>query len=138
MNLITRAGWEARAGYGAEALQTAYDLADYLLFVGEARIPQRLEGSSGFAEEFSARGPKDSRGRSLRDLQLDGRLMKYPLSYMVYSPAFQALPPMAKDPALARVREVLSGGDASPKYAHLTAQIRQAIVEILEDTLPGF
>ena len=138
MNLITRAGWEARAGNGTEALQAAYDLADYLLFVGEAHIPSRIEGSSGFAEKFSARGPKDSRGRSLRELQLEGRLMKYPLSYMVYSPAFQALSSMAKDPALARLQEVLSGGDKSPRYAHLTPETRQAILEILKDTLPGF
>jgi hypothetical protein len=32
--------------------------------------------------------------------------------------------------------EILTGRDASPKYAHLPAADRQAIVEILADTKP--
>ena len=138
MNLMTRLGWEARVGNGAQVLPSAGDLVDYLLFVREAPIDGRIEGSSGFAEKFSAMGPKDSKGRSLRELQLDGRLMKYPLSYMIYSPAFGGLPHMAKGATLARLREVLSGADADRKYEHLTPEICSAILEILADTLPDF
>jgi hypothetical protein len=138
MNLITRLGWEARAGNGDQVLRLARDLADYLLFVGEASIDGRIEGNSGFAEVFSAMGPKDSRGRSLRELQLEGRLMKYPLSYTIYTPAFGALPEMAKAAVLSRLREVLGGGDGERKYAHLTPEIRIAILEILVETLPDF
>ena len=77
-NLLTRLNWEARAGTSASVDEAATDLADYLLFVDEAPIPGKVEGSSGFAEAFAARGPRDAKGRSLRDLKLEGRLMQYP------------------------------------------------------------
>jgi hypothetical protein len=143
MNLITRAGWESRVGatrkgdpsVSATRVRSAVnDLVDYMLFVDEAPLPERIEGSSGFAERFSAMGPRDAKGRSLRELQLDARLMRYPLSYMIYSPAFDALPGDVKDAAYRRLREVLSGRDSDPKFAHLTPPVRQAIVEILRDT----
>jgi hypothetical protein len=133
-NLITRAGWEARVGNQVKMREAVNDLVDYLLFVEEAPIPGPIEGSSGFAEKFAAMGPRDPKGRSLRELQLEGRLMKYPLSYLVYSPAFNALPPEAKDLAVSRLRQVLTGEDRSPKYAHLTPDLRQAIGEILRET----
>lgn len=134
MNLITRANWEARLGKADHVREAIADLVDYFLFVDEAPIRRRLEGSSGFAETFSAQGPKDLKGRSLRELQLDGRLMKYPLSYMIYSPAFDALPDATRSAVVARLHQILSGEDVHPKYAHLTPPIRQAILKILEDT----
>jgi hypothetical protein len=143
MNLITRAGWESRvaaAGRGDPAAAAARvrsavdDLVDYMFFVDEAPFTAPLEGSSGFAERFSAMGPRDSKGRSLRDLQLETRLMRYPLSYMIYSPAFDALPDDVRESVCRRVRDVLSGAVSGPQYAHLTPPIRQAIVEILQNT----
>ena len=91
-NLLTRLNWEARAGTPERVEEAANELVDYLLFVDEAPIPGKVAGTSGFAAAFSARGPRDSKGRSLRDLKLEGRLMEYPLSYMIYSPMFDALP----------------------------------------------
>ena len=41
---------------------------------------------------FAAEGPFDSRGRSLRQLDLNRRLLRYPCTFMIYSPAFRALP----------------------------------------------
>jgi hypothetical protein len=145
MNLITRAGWESRVGAmrkgdpsvpAARVRDAVNDLVDYMLFADEAPLPEPIEGSSGFAERFSAMGPRDAKGRSLRELRLDARLMRYPLSYMIYSPAFDALPGDVKDAAYRRLREVLSGRDRDPKFAHLTPAVRQAIVEILRDTKP--
>ena len=83
-NLLTRAVWEARLGETLRIAEAADALADYILFVDEARIPSPIEGSSGFAEKFSARG-------KLYELDLKTRLQKYPLSYMILSPAFKAL-----------------------------------------------
>ncbi len=77
--------------------EAADDLVDYLLFVYEAPIPDKIRGSSGFAETFAALGPSDSKGRSLRQFDLDQRLMRYPCSYMIYSDAFDALPDSAKN-----------------------------------------
>jgi hypothetical protein len=67
--------------------------------------------------------------------------MKYPCSYMIYTPAFDALPPDARNAVYQKMWQVLSGRDASKKYAMLSRADRQAIVEILRDTkkdLPAY
>jgi hypothetical protein len=139
MNLLTRVGWEwriAAAGptAAAAALQGEVDsLVDYMLFVDEAPV-DRVRGTSGYSEWFSAQGPRDSKGRSLRELDLQKRLMRYPCSYMIYSDAFDALPDDARAAVYARLKQVLSGENRAPKYAKLTAADRQAIREILRDT----
>lgn len=136
-NLLTWAGWEARLGDRARTKAAAEALADYLLFVGEAPLVEPVRGQPAFAAAFAARGPRDSKGRSLRDLQFDGRMMRYPLSYMVYTPMFDALP----EPAAAIVRDrlsaVLTGRDVAAKYGQLSPADRRAVLEILHDTKPG-
>src|SRR4029079_7847069 len=100
--------------------------------IDEAKLTDRIRGNSGFAERFSARGPRDSKGRSLYELDLSRRLLKYPCSYLIYSPAFDALPPLAKAPIYRRMREVLSGQEQDPRYrAALSLGARRAIVAIL-------
>ncbi len=141
MNILTRIGWEFRvaAADGGQATfleRSIEDAVDYLLFVDEAKI-DRIRGTSGFAEMFSALGPNDSRGRSLRQLQLDGRLMRYPLSYMIYSRAFDALPPQARDALYRRLWDVLSGNADDGRHANLAPADREAIVEILVATKAG-
>ena len=134
-NLITRATWEARVGDPMRVSEAAEMIADYLLFVDEAPIEDGpIVGSSGFADAFVARGKKDSKGRSLRELDLKTRLLKYPLSYMIDSPQFQALPEAPKTLVLARINGVLSGEISQPKYAHLTPALRGPIREILAAT----
>jgi hypothetical protein len=107
---------------------------DFLLFVDEAALPRRIQGSCGFAERFAAQGPRDGKGRSLRQLDLDHRFMRYPCSYMIYTPAFDALPPVARDAVYARMWQILSGEERAAKYARLSIADRQAIVEILGET----
>jgi hypothetical protein len=149
-NLITRAGWEARLaayeagsrdgnGMAAAALpvrvrEAIDEMIDYMLFVDEVPLTGPVAGASGFAERFTALGPRDERGRSLRDLDLSERMMKYPLSYMIYSTAFDGLPAEVKAAAYDRLWQVLSGGERAPRYAHLTLAKRQAVVEILRAT----
>jgi hypothetical protein len=113
-------------------------LIEYLLFSGEAKLTAPIQGTSGFAEEFSQRGPRDRQGRSLRDFDLKTRLFKYPCSYLIYSPSFAALPTEVKEYVLGRMREVLSGQDSSGKFNHLSAADRRAIAEILDDTMAGW
>ena len=68
-------------------------------------------------------------------MDLNRRLMKYPCSYLIYSPAFDALPPAAKEPIYRRLWAVLSGQEQDPRYrSALSRADRQAIVEILRDT----
>ena len=138
-NLFTRATWESRVGGPASSARVAEAvdaIADYLLFVDEAPITDGpIVGSSGFAERFTADAPRDAKGRSLRELDLKTRLQKYPLSYMIYSPPFQALPADVKTQVMAKIDRVLAGEAAGPKYAHLTPALRQAITEILKATM---
>jgi hypothetical protein len=158
-NLLTRAGWQARVAdpllhppftsspgeeerIGVMMTGVASEVVDYLLFVDEATLTDPVRGQSGFAERFSTLGPRDRRGRSLHELDLNRRLMKYPCSFLIYSPAFDALPRSAKDPIYRRLWEVLSGQERDSRYASaLTRADRQSIVEILRDTkrdLPGY
>jgi hypothetical protein len=109
----------------------------YLLFCEEAPLSDPIKGTSGFTEEFAKRGPRDGKGRSLRDLDLKRRLLAYPCSYVIYSEAFDALPAPVKDYVMWRLWEVLNGKDASKEFAHLSATDRQAILEILRQTKPN-
>jgi len=143
INLLTRVGWDTRfALYDHHELTAqllrddSQELVDYLLFVDEARPGGRIQGSSGFAEKFTARGPRDRKGRSLREFDLQRRLMRYPCSYMIYADAFDALPAEAKEAIYKRMWQILSGEEKDAKYAQLSLADRRAIVEILRDTKP--
>ncbi len=139
MNLLTYLGWEARVGASDARLDDIVrQLVDYFLFVDEPPLPQRIAGSSTFAQSFAARGPRDNRGRSLREFDLERRLMKYPCSYMIYSPAFDALPAAIRDRVYRRIIEVLDAPASEKKYARLSADDRRAIREILQDTKSDF
>ena len=116
-------------------------VVEYLLFANETPLAAPITGTSDFAKEFPHRGPRDSKGRSLRDLDFKTRMMKYPLSYLIYSDAFNGLPDMAKTHIYRRLWAVLSGTDTSKPFADLSADDRTAIVEILRETksdLPAY
>ncbi len=144
MNLITRIGWESRVAESADRLDFAAgplrdgvdELVDYLFFVDEQPLTDAITGTSGFAEIFARQGPTDRQGRSLRQLDLQHRLLRFPCSYMIYSDAFRALPDATREAIYARMREVLSGRDAQPKYARFSDADRKAVIAILEDTVP--
>ncbi len=168
-NLLIRTGWEFRvaayegrasrglfrapgaaggnatrraAGGDDDTLRAAVRaLVDYMLFVDESPLTDRMVGTAGFEAAFEARGPFDRRGRTLREIDLDTRLFRYPCSYMIYTAAFEALPADAKHAVYLRLWQVLSEADRDSRYEHLTRGDRQAIVEILRDTkpdLPGY
>jgi hypothetical protein len=154
INLLTRASWEARAADPAQHDQTpvapgqeglveemlsgiAAEVVDYMLFIDEAPLAKAISDRSRFAERVSANGPRDRKGRSLYELDLKTRLMKYPCSYLIYSPAFDALPPLAKTLIYRRLWQVLSGDAREPRYRSLSLADRRAVVEILKDTKPN-
>src|SRR5262249_30904031 len=109
-----------------------------MMFVGEAQLTDPIQGTSTFSDEFMKRGPRDGKGRSLRDLDLQHRLLRYPLSYLIYSKSFDSMPGDLKAYVQRRIHEVLDGEDKSPDFAHLSLEDRTAILEILRDTKPGF
>jgi hypothetical protein len=119
----------------------ADQLVRYLLFANETPLgglnAKQVIAASPFAREFAARGVRDSEGRSLRDFDLHDRIFKYPLSYLIYNPAFDTLPEPAKGYIYHRLLEVLIGQDQSPDFAGLSPQDRLAILSIVLETKPG-
>jgi hypothetical protein len=139
-NLITAAGYQARtAPEDTMRVESAAErLVSGMLFVRQAPLAGPISGNSSFATEFAKGGPRDRQGRSLRDVQLVDRLFRYPLSFLIYSESFDALPPVVKQSVYRRLHDVLEGKDQRPQFQHLTAADRAAILEILLDTKPDF
>jgi hypothetical protein len=106
----------------------------YMLFAEEVPLTAKITGTSRFQSDFEKLGPRDSKGRSLRELELTERMFKYPCSYLIYSEAFQSLPAALKEKIYARLFEILTGKDTSDTYEALSSETRRAILEILADT----
>jgi hypothetical protein len=117
--------------------RTIDQIVDYMLFVDESPLRDPVQGVSSFTRTFPQRGPRDRHGRSLRDFDLQQRLFRYPLSYMIYSEIFDAMPAPARDRVYQKIFDVLSGKDRNPKFAHISDADRSAILEILRDTKAG-
>ena len=88
-NLMTRLAWESRIAEAAhKPLPDVEEIVAYMTFrdeVAAARAGRRRRPAS---PAICARRS----GRSLRDFDLRTRLFRYPLSYMIYSAQFNALP----------------------------------------------
>jgi hypothetical protein len=139
-NLMIRTGWEARVGDASSKAQYETDvesLVTYMLFADEASMRGPVVGVSTFTQSFPLRGPRDRQGRSLRDFDLQRRLFKYPLSYMIYSEAFDALPEEVRERVYRRLYDVLTGRDQSDKFKRLSPGDRRAVLEILRETKAG-
>lgn len=123
-NLMTRLAWESRlAEAGHKPAPDIGEIVDYMLFKDEVPLPEPVQGASRFTADFPRRGPRDAQGRSLRDFDLRTRLFRYPLSYMIYSAQFNALP----------------DGIRSRIYRRLFDRLRERsreTIEILRDTKP--
>jgi hypothetical protein len=109
-----------------------------MLFARAAPLPAPIRGEAGFEQAFTNRGPRDSSGRSLRDFDLTTRLFRYPLSYVIYSEGFDALPDETRRYIYKRLDAILDGSDSSTTFSHLTAADRTAIREILVATKPEY
>ncbi len=103
----------------------AEQLVKELLFLEEAALTGPVTGTSTFAADFAAMGPRDDQGRSLRELDLNTRLLKYRCSWLIYSDAFDGMPKETKDYVYRRLDELLTGDEG------------EAIREILIATKPA-
>ena len=156
-NLLTAANFETRQalhyqaemnrifkepdGYQSDSTKSRIEgacrrLVKAMLFCGEAELTDRIAGTSKFADEFAARGPFDSQGRCLRQFDLETRMFRYPCSYLIYSEAFDGLPPVALAEIYRQLHDVLTGADTEPDFDHLTPETRQTILDILRQTKP--
>ena len=118
--------------------QVAREVVKYLLFCDETQLTSEVKGSILFANQFTKRGPTDTRGRSLREFDLQQRLFRYPCSYLIYSSAFDGLEPELRKAIYNDLRNVLNGESRDPAFDHLSAEDRQAILEILRETKSDF
>ena len=141
-NFITRMQYEARLmlnAYGhLRYLKHKIDaFLRYMLFVDEVPLTDAIQSSSGYVNAFTSLGPSDSKGRSLREFNLENRLFEYPCSYLIYSEAFQALPDKLKAEIYNKLWKILTGENNQPEFSKLTVASRKAIHDILQETLPG-
>lgn len=132
VNLINQANVRCGGKGGCEsreAQEVIAQLARYMTFTGAVPLPSPVTGSSGYAAAFTREGPRDAQGRSLRDLDLKTRLLRYPLSYMLYSDAFASLNPIAREKTLRLVHDDLT--------ARKTDEARAAIAIAAAAPPPG-
>jgi hypothetical protein len=109
----------------------------YLLFTEEAPLTATISGDPKYVQGFSAAGPFDGQGRSLREFDLHTRLFKHPCSYLIYSEQFDAMPAVIRDDLLKRLHAILTGEDRDPQFAKLDDEERHTILQILRDTKPS-
>jgi hypothetical protein len=129
-NLMVRIGWDARIDPKRADLDSEIEeLVNYLLLTDEAPLKAPVTGIATFTRTFPERGPRDSQGRSLRDFDLKTRLFRYPVSYMIYSAAFDGMPQVIKDRVFRRAYDILSAKDQS--------EDRRAALEIIRQTKPN-
>ncbi|MDX2044401.1 MAG: hypothetical protein SF097_24540 [Acidobacteriota bacterium] len=161
-NLITRLNYETKLALNNqkvmdEALQrngdelsdstrrrierATEDLLRYMLFVGETRWQSPISGTTSFAKDFVATAQRDKQGRSLRDLDLQKKLFRYPCSYLIYSEAFDALPKPALDHLYKQLWLALTSQTKDKDVLAIAPEDRKAVLEILRQTktnLPAY
>lgn len=125
---------ESRQELEAQLRVIAKEVVDRMLFCGETPLTSPVKGSVLFTQQFTGQGPRDAQGRSLRDFDLQTRLFRYPLSYLVYSPSFDSLQPPLRSEILKQLHQVLRGDSQGDEYKHLDATTRADILSILRET----
>jgi len=121
--------------------RAAEDVVDALLFKDAAPLTGPVRGTSGFTEAFQAHGVRDSEGRSLRDLDLERRLLRIPCSYLIHSPAMRQLPALVDSAVWRDLGAILrkdEGARAMPKLsgedrANIRAHLRETLDPVPQD-----
>jgi hypothetical protein len=108
------------------------------MFVGAAKYRDSISGNAEYVSQFEKRGPRDEKGRSLRDFDLQTKLFKHPVSFLIYSMDFDTLPAYTKDYVYRRIADVLEGREHDKAFGHIARAERRAALEILAETKPDF
>ncbi len=118
----------------------AEQLLRYMVFANEAPLTGLgfdADAKSDFARSFTLQGPRDSKGRSLRDFDLKTHTFRYPCSYLIYTESFDSIPEPAKSYLYHRLLQVLTGEDQSADFVVISPESRRAALEILLATKRG-
>lgn len=114
------------------------DLLGYLLFAQEAPIPASgIPGNPAFREGF-ARNRKVVDGHSLKDLDLQTRLLRFRCSYLIHTPFFEGLDADLRRRILRDLDHALSPEKRNAASRHLSDSEAAVIRTILRATVPGF
>ena len=103
-------------------------LVKSLLSIGEVQLDEPIKGMGPFQSMFESGGTKDARGRSLRTLDLNKRLFKFPISPMIESASFRALPKQTRDYVYKRFEAISKDANEFPQ---LTAADRIFLQDFL-------
>ncbi|HHX81358.1 MAG TPA: hypothetical protein GX696_00055 [Pseudomonadaceae bacterium] len=136
---IDAPSWESLSETAQRSLARMLDnLVDALLLRDAATLEDGISGNAAYHQWFEAQGPADAEGNSLREFDLQTRLFRYPLSYLIHSADFKDLPPLALDYVMTRLAEILQDESAKPgpHFPALGPAEKQTILGILEDTEP--
>lgn len=141
-NYITRLSYETRImtetyGHIRYLKNQVNGFLRFLLFTEEIPLSSPVTGDTQFAADFTKSALRDSKGRSLREFDLQTRMFRHPCSFLIYSDAFDALPATMRDHLLQRLHAILTGQDPDPQFARLTKEDRNAVLEILRETKPN-
>lgn len=134
--LLHAAQGKVTSGVAHELDSLAEGIARYLLFADEAPLPREgVSVDDSFVRDFGKSRRPTKSGLSLKDLDLHGRLLSHRCSYMIYSGAFEGLPPALKHRVYLRLAAALSSKRPDPAYAYLPADERGRIRQILSETV---
>ncbi|MGE0142640.1 MAG: hypothetical protein AB7I19_08355 [Planctomycetota bacterium] len=116
--------------------ELADDLLAVLLLRDVPPLPAPVRGTSDFAAAYLAAGPRDAAGNSLRELELDTRLFRWPVSPTITSPSFRHLPTELREIVLLRMLRILTGRNGRRAYAHVAEEDRQPLLTMLVELVP--
>ncbi|MAM70860.1 MAG: hypothetical protein CMP91_06965 [Gammaproteobacteria bacterium] len=114
------------------------ELVQKLVMLNFAELSSPISGEEDYMEWFEGHGPEDSYGRSLRELDLNKSLFRYPLSYLIYTPDFDTLPAYAKDYVYQQLAAYLQGEDLYEGSSQFSIQERRLALDILAATKTEF
>lgn len=138
-NLLIRTSLESRLNRRSSVED---ELIRYLVFADEPPLEltpaeaSAVLADSEFAAQFTARGPTDQKGNSLRQFSLSGHVFRNRLSFLIHSRLFDELPEACREHLLIRLWNGLSGDSSNDDFAHLGRVERTSIRGIVRCTVP--
>ncbi len=131
INLLTRVGLEARLNVRSDAEDR---LVRYFVFADEPPLPVSIDRSqSAFAGRFEAVWDAGSGDAGLRALDLETRLLKYRLSWLVGHRSFRELPVECRTRLIDRFKVGLQSGQPEKLFGHLSKEERRDALKITQD-----
>ncbi len=152
LNLLIRVGMEARLDRRSDAED---QLIRYLVFADEPKLEVPLDeitSNSVYRRGFQALGKSEGRllnpqqgkrpstvpPRTLRRFDLQSRVFRYRLSYLVEHRLFESLPTECRSRLVQRILDGLRADEPPEEFQHLPVEERRAIVEIVTTAIPAF